>query len=219
MNNTIINQIINFFVSNISMLELNIISTLLCFLLTYFFISNQKIKISKIILISVNEKDNKEKRVAWKFKIVNKSVFTTFVNFDIKLVGINYTITNDGISTQHRNSIPILAGVRELKRNIPLPILLLIRLIKQDDSNINFAYRPLSLINLNEEFKKYEELELNILCTDTLIGKPHSFTQIFTNPNRTIRRGDFSNDGRLNKVNELKQCDTEFINSKIGKEF
>ena len=112
-----------------------------------------------------------------------------------------------------------MAGVRELKRNIPLPILWLSRLIKQDDSNISFAYRPLSLENLNEQFEKYEELELNVLCTDTLIGKPHSFTQVFKNPNRTIRRGDFSNDGRLSKVYELKQHDEEFINSKLGKEF
>ena len=141
--------------------------------------SSQRIKISKIILIGVKEKDTTEKRVAWTFKIVNKSIFTSFVNFDIKLCGINYPRTSDGVITQHRTSIPILAGVRELKQNIPLPILWLSRLIKQDDSNINFAYRPLSLVNLNEEFKKYEELELNVLCTDTLIGKPHSFTQVF----------------------------------------
>ena len=74
MNNTIINEIIDFFVSNVSTMVLNMTSTLICFLLAYFFISNQKIKISKIILISVNEKDNTEKRVAWKFKIVNKSI-------------------------------------------------------------------------------------------------------------------------------------------------
>lgn len=211
--NNIIKGMIDF-----SALELNIISTLISFLLAYFFISNQKIKISKKILIGVNKKNNKEKRIAWKFKIVNKSIFTTFVNFDIKLFGINYIRTSDGIITQHRTSIPILAGVRELRRNIPFPILCLTRLIAQDEKNINFAYRPLSLENLNEQFEKYEELELNVLCTDTLIGKPHSFTQVFRNSNRTIRRGDFSNDGRLNKVEDLKEYDEEFINSKLGKE-
>ena len=208
-------NLINYFSNNIGTLLINIISTLVCFIVAFLFVSSQKIKISKKILIGVNEKDNKEKRLAWKFKIVNKSIFTSFVNFNISLVGINYIKTNDGVNTQHRDNIEIIAGVRELKRNIPYPILKLIRFFKDDDSNISFAYRPICLNNLNELFERYEEFELNVLCIDSLIGKPHSFTHVYRKSHNPIERGDFSNDGRLNEVVELKEVEKEFIEKRL----
>lgn len=203
--------IVPFFSNNITSIIVNILSTLVSFFLAFLFINSQKIKISKRILIGVNEKDNKEKRVAWKFKIVNKSIFTSFINFDIQLAGINYVKNSDDSYTQHKHKIDIYPGVRELTRNIPFPILFLKRHIKDDNSNIDFACRPLSLTNLNEEFDNYEEFELNILCTDTLLGKPHSFTRIFKKSRNPIERGNFTNDGRLNSITSLKDKEKEFI--------
>lgn len=203
-------SVINFFVENINDLLVGAISTFVCFIIAFMFCSLHRIKISKKIALGVNVKKNGERRLAWKFKIANRSIFTTFVNFDIKLTGINYIRNSDNTLTQHRGTIEVIAGIRKLTRYIPKPILFFKRL-KNPNYTISFAYRPLTFENLNKMINEYEELELSVSCADTLTGRTHVFTQNFTLSKRSIFEGSFTNDGNLNKILPLKEDEEEFV--------
>lgn len=204
------NAVTEFLSENLNDLIVGLISTFICFVIAFTICSIHQIKISKKICLGVNIKKGEEKRLAWKFKIVNKSIITKFVNFDTKLVGINYIRTSDNTVTQHRDNIEVIAGIRELTRFIPRPILYLIRL-KNPEYNISFAYRPVTFNNLSKMINEYEELELSISCNDTLTGRTHLFKQRYPLSKRSIVIGNFTNDGRLNKILPLTEIESEFV--------
>ena len=90
-------QKITFLIDNTIFDEiLGIITTLLSVVITSIVFFSPKIKISKKILRGVNYSEFKDYgEVAWKFKIVNKSFFVSFFEFDIKLTGIKYKNIED----------------------------------------------------------------------------------------------------------------------------
>ena len=203
-------MIYEFFARNLNDFLVGIVSTFFCFIIAFFFCSIHRIKLSKKITLSVNVKKDGEQRLAWKFKIVNTSIFTGFANFDIKLVGINYVRNSDNTLTQHRDAIDVVAGVRRLTRYIPLPILFIKRLINPDYT-ITFAYRPVTFENLNLKKNEYEALELSVSCVDTLTGRPHVYLHEYPLSKRTILEGNFTNDGRLRKILPLTDEEKEFV--------
>ncbi|MBP3367346.1 MAG: hypothetical protein J6K96_10230 [Treponema sp.] len=177
----------------------SLIGTFLCFVIIYIFSRKNEIFISEKIAISTNfSKLVKEGETAWKFKIINKSLFVFFFNFDIKLISILYKENKDGTFTQHRNNIPCVCGVRKLTRYEPKWIVWIKRKINKKYT-ISFAYRPLTYIDIAQGFKerKYDELELSIICTDSLTGNRRFFMRVFDST--AFAEGDFSNDGE-NKI-------------------
>ena len=176
---------------------LGILSTFISICISFVVFFSPKIKISKKILRGVNFSNFKEYgEVAWKFKIVNKSMLVSFFEFDIKLTGIKYKIIEDGSVIEHRENIKICAGIRELARYEPRFITFLKR--KNDSSyTVSYVYRPLTYVNLEEAFLKYDKIELSVKYVDSLIGRIHHTKKYSEN---TIIQGDFSNDGRLNCV-------------------
>lgn len=203
-------KIYEFFARNMNDFLVCIISTFFCFLIAFFFCSIHRIRLSKKIALSVNVKKDGEWRLAWKFKIVNTSIFTGFANFDIKLVGINYVRNSDNTLTQHRDAIEVFAGVRRLTRYIPRPILFVKRLMNPDYT-ISFAYRPVTFENLEIKKNEYESLELSVSCVDTLTGRPHVYLQEYPLSKRSILEGNFTNDGRLRKILPLTDEEKEFV--------
>lgn len=176
---------------------LGILSTFISICISFVVFFSPKIKISKKILRGVNFSNFKDDgEVAWKFKIVNKSLLVSFFEFDIKLTGIKYKNIEDGTSTEHRENIKIWAGIRELTRYEPR-FITFIRRKKNPGYTISYAYRPLTYVNLEEAFLKYDKIELSVKYIDSLIGRIHHTKRYFEN---TISQGDFSNDGRLDCV-------------------
>lgn len=176
---------------------LGIVTTIISVAITFLVFFSPKIKISKKILRGVNYSEFKDcGEVAWKFKIVNKSIFVSFFEFDIKLTGIKYKNIEDGTSTEHRESIKIWAGIRELTRYEPRFVTFMKRK-KNPSYTVSYAYRPLTYVNLEEAFLKYDKLELSLIYTDSLIGRIHHTKRYFEN---VILQGEFSNDGCLDCV-------------------
>ncbi|UKI54917.1 MAG: hypothetical protein L6V90_09755 [Treponema succinifaciens] len=160
--------------------------------------------------MSVNQScDRKIGEPAWKFKIVNKSLFIKFYNFDVKLYGINYITSADNTKTEHKKMIESLAGIRELGCYIPNFILKMIRK-KNKDYAINFAYRPLTYHNLMELSKEFEVFELSVFATDSLTGRLHFVKKTF-HPTIFVE-GDFTNDGNLNQIESKKIPDEVWKN-------
>lgn len=173
--------------------------TFLCFLVIYIFSRKNEIFISDKIAISANfSRQVKEGETAWKFKIINKSIFVFFFSFDIKLISILYKENKDGTFTQHRNDIPCVCGVRRLTRYEPRWLVWIKRKIDKKYT-ISFAYRPLTYVDIAKGFKEkeYDELELSIVCTDSLTGNRRFFKRVFDST--AFAEGDFSNDGE-NKI-------------------
>lgn len=187
-------------------------TTFIGFLIVLLVFGRKKIVISDKISVSVNKsRDRKIGEPAWKFKIVNKSLFMKFYNFDVKLYGINYITSADNTKTEHKKMIESLAGIRELGCYIPSFILKMIRK-KNKDYAINFAYRPLTYHNLIELSKEFEVFELSVFATDSLTGRLHFFKKTF-HPTIFVE-GDFTNDGNLNEIKSSKIPDEVWKNYK-----
>lgn len=185
---------------------MGLVSTFLTFVLSFAVFFSPKVKISDKILIGVNYSRFRDQgEFAWKFKIVNKSILVSFFEFDIKLTGIKYKTIGDGSSTEHRKSIEIIAGIRELTR-YELCFITFIKRKINPNYTISYAYRPLTYENLNEVFNEYDKLELSVKYTDSLIGRIHHTKKYFIKT--TITQGDFTNDGRLNHIlkNDISEC-------------
>lgn len=187
-------------------------TTFIGFLIVLLVFGRKKLVISDKISVSVNQsRDRKIGEPAWKFKIVNKSLFIKFYNFDVKLYGINYITSADNTKTEHKKMIESLAGIRELGCYIPNFILKMIRK-KNKDYAINFAYRPLTYHNLMELSKEFEVFELSVFATDSLTGRLHFVKKTF-HPAIFVE-GDFTNDGNLNQIESKKIPDEVWKNYK-----
>lgn len=187
-------------------------TTFIGFLIVLLVFGRKKLVISDKISVSVNQsRDRKIGEPAWKFKIVNKSLFIKFYNFDVKLYGINYITSADNTKTEHKKMIESLAGIRELGCYIPGFILKMIRK-KNKDYAINFAYRPLTYHNLMELSKEFEVFELSVFATDSLTGRLHFVKKTF-HPAIFVE-GDFTNDGNLNEIKSKKIPDEVWKNYK-----
>lgn len=187
-------------------------TTFIGFLIVLLVFGRKKLVISDKISVSVNQsRDRKIGEPAWKFKIVNKSLFIKFYNFDVKLYGINYITSADNTKTEHKKMIESLAGIRELGCYIPNFILKMIRK-KNKDYAINFAYRPLTYHNLMELSKEFEVFELSVFATDSLTGRLHFVKKTF-HPTIFVE-GDFTNDGNLNEIKSKKIPDEVWKNYK-----
>ncbi len=212
--NNIFEVVKNFFKTNQFYYDLmmGLGTTFIGFLIVLLVFGRKKIVISDKISVSVNQsRDRKIGEPAWKFKIVNKSFFIKFYNFDVKLYGINYITSADNTKTEHKKMIESLAGIRELGCYIPSFILKMIRK-KNKDYAINFAYRPLTYSNLMELSKEFEVFELSIFATDSLTGRLHFFKKTF-HPTIFVE-GDFTNDGNLNEIKSSKIPDEVWKNYK-----
>lgn len=177
----------------------SLLGTFFCFIIIYIFSRKNEIFISDKIAISTNfSRQVKEGETAWKFKIINKSIFVFFFSFDIKLISILYKENKDGTFTQHRSDIPCVCGLRRLTRYEPNWLVWIKRKINKKYT-ISFAYRPLTYVDIVKGFKekKYNELELSIICTDSLTGNRRFFKKVFDST--AFAEGDFSNDGE-NKI-------------------
>lgn len=212
--NNIFEVVKNFFKTNQFYYDLmmGLGTTFIGFLIVLLVFGRKKIVISDKISVSVNKsRDRKIGEPAWKFKIINKSLFIKFYNFDVKLYGINYITSADNTKTEHKKMIESLAGIRELGRYIPSFILKMIRK-KNKDYAINFAYRPLTYSNLMELSKEFEVFELSVFATDSLTGRLHFFKKTF-HPTIFVE-GDFTNDGNLNEIKSSKIPDEVWKNYK-----
>lgn len=173
----------------------SLVGAFLCFLIIYIFSRKNKIFISDRIAVGTNFSDGKQAgKTAWKFKIINKSFFVTFFNFDVKLISILKVKNNDDTFTQHRKEIPCICGVRQLSRYEPNWLVWLKRKINKKHT-ISFAYRPITFEDLEKGFreKKYDKLELSIICTDSMTGNYRVFKKEFDST--AFAKGEFSNDG------------------------
>lgn len=187
-------------------------TTFIGFLIVLLVFGRKKLVISDKISVSVNKScDRQIGEPAWKFKIINKSLFIKFYNFDVKLYGINYITSADNTKTEHKKMIESLAGIRELGCYIPGFILKMIRK-KNKDYAINFAYRPLTYHNLMELSKEFEVFELSVFATDSLTGRLHFVKKTF-HPAIFVE-GDFTNDGNLNQIESKKIPDEVWKNYK-----
>lgn len=187
-------------------------TTFIGFLIVLLVFGRKKLVISDKISVSVNQsRDRQIGEPAWKFKIINKSLFIKFYNFDVKLYGINYITSADNTKTEHKKMIESLAGIRELGCYIPNFILKMIRK-KNKDYTINFAYRPLTYHNLMELSKEFEVFELSVFATDSLTGRLHFVKKTF-HPAIFVE-GDFTNDGNLNEIKSSKIPDEVWKNYK-----
>lgn len=187
-------------------------TTFIGFLIVLLVFGRKKLVISDKISVSVNKsRDRQIGEPAWKFKIINKSLFIKFYNFDVKLYGINYITSADNTKTEHKKMIESLAGIRELGCYIPSFILKMIRK-KNKDYAINFAYRPLTYHNLMELSKEFEVFELSVFATDSLTGRLHFVKKTF-HPAIFVE-GDFTNDGNLNEIKSSKIPDEVWKNYK-----
>jgi len=212
--NNIFEVVKNFFKTNQFYYDLmmGLGTTFIGFLIVLLVFGRKKLVISDKISVSVNKRrDRKIGEPAWKFKIVNKSLFVKFYNFDVKLYGINYITSADNTKTEHKKMIESLAGIRELGRYIPSFILKMIRK-KNKDYAINFAYRPLTYSNLMELSKEFEVFELSVFATDSLTGRLHFVKKTF-HPAIFVE-GDFTNDGNLNQIKSSKIPDEVWKNYK-----
>lgn len=176
---------------------INLLSAIFSFIMVTLFLWRPRIVISDRIARGVNRSVYDDGEVAWKFKIVNKSMLMAFYNFDIKLTGIRYETLADNTRTQHIKTIETVAAVRRLTRYIPRPILWIKRKVNPNYT-ISFAYRPLTYCNLDELASEYSEFKLSVLCTDSLTGKTHYAEKVFEfSP---VYEGEFTNDGRTNVI-------------------
>lgn len=196
----------------------NLLSSFISFLFLFIFLRKKRIVISKVIARGVNKsRYTEDGEVAWKFKIVNKSVFMEFYNFDVSLVGIKYEINSDGALTEHRNKIECVCGVKFLSRYIP-GWLLWIKRKMNSDYIVNFIYRPLTYENLDNYFRerKYDALELTVICTDSLSGFTHVSKELFKSA--PIVEGDFTTDGKRDFVKSKKIPDIAWLNHEERKQ-
>lgn len=161
-----------------------------------------EIFISDRIAVGTNfSRYEKDGETAWKFQIINKSRFVTFFGFDIKLTSILYVENNDGTFTQHRNDIPCVCNWLRLSNYESKSIVLKERK-KNKKYTIGFTYRPYTYENIEKGFEdgKYDELELSVVCTDSLTGNRRFFTRVFNST--AFAEGEFSNDGD----DKIKPC-------------
>lgn len=173
--------------------------TFLCFIIVCFFSSKNEIFISDRIAIGTNfSRYEKDGETAWKFQIINKSWFVTFSSFDVKLTSILYVENSDGTFTQHRNDIPCVCNWLRLSRYAPKWFVWIRRKIDKKYT-IGFTYRPHTFKDIAEGFKKreYDELELSVVCTDSLTGNRRFFKRVFDST--AFAEGEFSNYGE-NKI-------------------
>lgn len=194
-------------------LLIGVMSSLISFLLLFLFMQIKRIVISKVIVRGVNKsKYTKHGEVAWKFKIVNKSLLMEFYNFDISLMGIKYVINSDGNLTEHRKKIDCVCNVKVLSRYVPRLLVWIIRKFFNPNYIIGFVYRPLTYENLDNYFKQkqYDALELTVVCTDSLSGRTHVTKELFESA--PIVEGDFTIDGSKGFVKFEKIPDKAWVN-------
>lgn len=188
-------MIIEFFLSIKNGVISSLIGTFLSFIIVYIISRGNKIFISDRIAIGTNfSRYEKDGETAWKFQIINKSWFVTFFSFDIKLTSILYVENRDGTFTQHRNDIPCVCNWLTLSKRAPKWIAWIRRRMNKKYT-IGFTYRPHTYKDIAEGFKKreYDELELSVVCTDSLTGNRRSFMRVFDST--AFVEGEFSNDG------------------------
>lgn len=132
----------------------SLLGTFFCFIIIYIFSRKNEIFISDKIAISTNfSRQVKEGETAWKFKIINKSLFVIFFSFDVKLTSILYVENHDGTFTQHRNNIPCICNSIRLSRYEPKWFVWIKRKINKKHT-ISFAYRPLTYVDIAKGFKE-----------------------------------------------------------------
>lgn len=173
----------------------SLLGTFSCFVIIHIFSRKNKIFISDKIAVGTNfSRYENDGETAWKFKIINKSIFVFFFSFDIKLISILYKENKDGTFTQHRSNIPCVCNSIRLSRYEPKWLVWIKRKINKKHT-ISFAYRPLTYENIAKGFKekKYDKLELSIVCTDSLTGNRRFFMRRFDST--ALAEGEFSNDG------------------------
>ncbi len=191
---------------------IGLLGSFVSFLLLFLFLRKKRIVISKVIVRGVNKsKHTKHGEVAWKFKIINKSVFMEFYNFDVSLMGIKYVINSDGKLTEHRKKIDCVCNVKFLSKYVPKCILWIKRKLNPNYI-IGFVHRPFTYENLDNYFRqrKYDAFELIVVCTDSLSGRTHISKELFQSA--PIVEGDFTIDGSRNSVKFEKIPDKAWLN-------
>lgn len=192
---------------------LGIVSTGIVFVITILVFTRQRILVSCKIARGVNKSTFKtDGEVAWKFHIMNKSLFAEIYDLQVKLVGIQIVKNDDGTCTQHRKLIDSITGTWRLSRRLPDWILAKIR-AKDKQYTIDFSYRPLTYENLDELAKEYDKFELSVMYTDSITGRIHVVIKEFENV--IVEEGEFSNDGRLDYTSSEKIPEIAWKNHKI----
>lgn len=189
----------DFILSFVTGIFSSLTGTFLCFVIIYILSRKNEIFISDKIAVGTNfSRYEKDGETAWKFQIINKSFFVTFFDFDVRLTSILYVKNRDGTFTQHRNDIPCECNWLRLSRYEPKWIVWIKRKIDKKHT-IGFTYRPHTYENIRKGFdeKKYDKLELSIVCTDSLTGNRRFFKRVFDST--LFAEGEFSNDGE-NKI-------------------
>lgn len=134
-----------------------------------------------------------------------------FYNFDVSLIGIKYVINSDGELTEHRKKIDCVCNEKILSKYIP-GWLLWIRRRLNSDYIVGCFYRPFTYENLDNYFmeKKYDALELIVVCTDSFSGRTHISRKLFKSA--PIVEGNFTTDGRIDAVKFEKIPDIAWSN-------
>lgn len=157
------------------------------------------VAISNRIVRSVNTSFYNEKVVAWKFKVVNKFPFMSIQITEVKLVGIKYVLSSEGIRSEHRKELKCIAGVAELTKYLSKKALEK-KIEKDADYVPDFFYRPLTFDNLDELSRQYSEYELSVRYIDSLSGRNQVKRQRIKSD--CIVEGDFLMDGSVNQFEQ-----------------
>jgi hypothetical protein len=182
---------------------INIVTTLLSafiiFIISFIRWANTKPKvvISPYIAEGINYSYGKRGKKAYKFKIANHSKFFTASDFDIQLTAVKL-VQNKKMKnyTEHIKSIEVkYGGLRILTKRIP--DIKLERIRKRIERyTINFAFRIITFEELRKLLNEYNYFRLSIKYKDNL-NREFIIEKTFEEKN--IIKGEFSNDGLVNK--------------------
>jgi hypothetical protein len=191
----------------------SLVTSFAAWVCTLLVLSGQKVKIHKKIVHDINVSKDGEKWV-YKFKIINGSMLANLYDFDIELLGIRIIMnTVDFSCTEH---VELIAKREDdhrtglkynkllvLKKYKTFPGIVLRRIIaktRKRKYTIDFVYRIITSVDLNEQIKKYDKIRLTVKFKDTLFNRTHIVDRDFISKDTEIVTGMFSNDGSIRRV-------------------
>jgi len=191
----------------------SLITSFVIWVSTMLLLSGQKVKIHKRIVYDINVSKSGEKWV-YKFKIINNSRLAKMYDFDIELIGVKIIMNKfDNSYTEHLELIAIpdidhskglkydkLLVLEKYKSFFEILLGRIIAKIRKRKYTINFVYRIITSICIDELFKNYDKIRLTVKYKDTLFNRTHIVNNDFNCNNDEIFEGMFSNDGDIRRV-------------------
>jgi hypothetical protein len=193
----------------------SLITSFIIWISTMILLSGQKVKIHEKIVYDINTSKEGEKWV-YKFKIVNSSMLAKMFDFDIRLIGVKFI--QNKFEKSHTEHLDLIAeynsdhskGLKydrllELGKYKTWPEVLIRRKtgkLMKKEFRINFGYRIITSVNLDEPFKEYDIIRLTVKYKDSLFSRTHIVRRDFwcNNADKLIFVGMFTDDGSIRNV-------------------